>query len=333
MQQIDRGAAYPAATNLLERNRQFIQKEVVAWIAAQVAGSIAPFTGGFLYNAAKAELDIGLFIDALAHDLSHGGNTKVRQFAIYDGEENAIFLVGEILEKNAAINYGLTVIDAVISNVAPATVYQGTVTQVTDLTKVEEAGALSILTNLTSALTDAITSSDDSSSVFNEVTVNYTLSVKTGTLYEVLPIVVPKNTAIVGDELRSTNIQPAGSLIAVGDVTYSLSALTRISTLISNVIQNIAITKTPSNTLNPITSRPAGSAGAGTAAATLLANAIAYINFYVNSSGTAPTMRGTNYWSTDENYYNAINVLEENKEFFAEEAVAYGLADRVITKR
>ena len=323
MQQIDRGAAYSAATNLLERNRQFIQKEVIAWIAAQVAGPIAPFTGGFVYNAAKVELDIGLIIDALAHDLSHGGNTKVRQFAIYNGEESAIFLIGEILQKNAAINYGLTVIDAVISNVAPATVYQGTVTRVTDLTKVEEVGALPILTNLVSALTDAVTSADDSSSVFNEVTVNYTLSVKTGILYEVLPIVVPKNTAIVGDELRSTNIQPAGSLIAVGDVTYSLSALTRISTLISNVIQNIAITKTPSNPLNPITSRPAGSAGAGTAAATLLANAIAYINFYVNLSGTAPTMRGTNYWSTDETYYNAINVLEENKEFFAEEAVAY----------
>jgi hypothetical protein len=324
MQQIDRGAAYPAATNLLERNRQFVQKEVTAWIAVQIAGSIAPFVGGFLYNTAKCERDIGLIIDALAYDLSHGGNSKIRQAALSYGSEAAQFyILGQSEETVAAINYGLTVIDAVISNVAPATVYQGTVTQVTDLTKVEEVGALSILTNLVSALTNAITSADDSSAIFNEVTVNYTLSVKTGTLYEVLPIVVPKNTAIVGDELRSTNIQPAGSLIAAGDVTYSLSALTRISTLISNVIQNIAITKTPSNTLNPITSRPAGSTGAGSAAATLLANAIAYIDFYVNASGTAPIMLGTNYWSTDENYYNAINVLEENKEFFAEEAVAY----------
>jgi hypothetical protein len=324
LQRIERGPLNPDAKWLLEINRQFIQKEVTAWIAAQIAGPIAPFVGGFTYDSVKCERDIGLIIDALAYDLAHGGNTAIRKVAIsYGSEAAAFYLLGQKEETIAAINYAKTVVDAVLSNVAPGTVYQGTVTQVIDTDYTEESNAQTIINNLVTSLTGAINSVDDSSTVFVERKTNYTLSVKTGTFYEVLPIVVPKDTAVVGDELRSTRIEPAGSLIDSGDVTYSMDALNRLSSVISDIIQNISIIKSTGNPLNQNVSRPAGSAGAGTSATTLFTAAKNYIDFYINAAGTAPAMTGTNYWSLDETVYNAVNVLEINKEFLAEEAVAY----------
>jgi hypothetical protein len=322
LQRIERGPLNPDARWLLEINRQFIQKEVLAYVNSQISGAVAPFNG-FTYNASKAELDIGLLVDAIANDLGHGGNTKIRQYAIYNGEESAIFLVGEVLQKNATVNYTNTVINAVISNVAPSTVYQGAVTQVIDTSYEEEANAQTIINSLVSTLTSAITSADDSTSVFAEVKTNYTLNVKTGTFNEVLPFVVPKDTAVVGDELRSTRIEPASSIISAGDVTYSLAALQRLSSIISNIVQNIAVVKSTGNPLDQTTSRPAGSATEGTAVSNLFTAAKNYIDFYINTVGTAPALTGTNYWSTNENVYNAVNVLEINKEFLAEEAVAY----------
>jgi hypothetical protein len=321
-QQIEKGLLYPNATNLISRNRQFIQKEVIAWINAQVAGPIAPFTGGFTYNAAKAERDIGVLIDAIVYDLSHGGNKKVRDFAIYNGEEIAVFGAGEKLQTIAAVNFALSLMQDIIAEDS-ITPFQGVVTRVTDATKDPETETNTLVTSLINTLTAAINAVEDSTTVFELQQVNYTISVKTGTFYEVLPISVPSLTAIVGDELRSTRIEPAGSLVSPGDVTYSLAALTRIAAIVSNIVQNIAITKSAGNPLDPVTTRPAGSAGAGSVVANRFTTAKNYIDYYVNSVGTAPTMTGTNYISTDQNYYNAVNVLEENKEFLAEEAVAY----------
>ena len=322
-QQIEKGMLYPDATNLIARNRQFIQKEVLAWIAVQIAGPFAPFTGGFTYNTTKCERDIGLIIDAIIYDLSHGGNAKIRQAAIsYGAEAAAFYLAGQKEETIAAVNFALTLMQDIILE-DTITPYQGVVTQVVDTTRDPESEANTIVTGLIGSLTTAINAADDSTSVFDLQTVNYTISVKTGTFNEVLPISVPALTAIVGDELRSTRIEPAGSLIVVGDVVYSMAALTRIAAIVSNIIQNVGIVKSTGNPLNQVTSRPAGSVGAGTAAATLFTTAKNYIDFYVNSTGTAPVMRGTNYWTTDENYYRAVNILEENKEFLAEEAVAF----------
>jgi hypothetical protein len=321
-QQIEKGILYPDASSLIARNRQFIQKETTSWIAAQIAGSISPFVLGFTYNSAKCERDIGLIIDAIVYDLSHGGNTKIRQAAIsYGAEAAAFYLAGQKEETIAAVNFALSLMQDII-NEDTITPYQGVVTQVIDSSKEPEVEADTIVTNLITALTGAINAADDSSSVFAEQRVNYTIFVKTGTFNEVLPIVVPENTAVVGDELRSTRIEPAVSLIAIADVAKSIDALTYLASIIDNVVQNNT-SFTAYGAVSQVTSRPAGSLAAATAAAALITAAKNYVDYYVNSVGAPPTMTGTNYWSTDENYYNAVNVLEENKEFLASTVVGY----------
>jgi len=76
-----------------------------------------------------------------------------------------------------------------------------------------------------------------------------TISVKTGTFNEILPIVVPEYTAVVGDELRSTIIQPAAAIdILANDKEKTTSALNRINAVVPALIQNSAITPTTGNT-------------------------------------------------------------------------------------
>ena len=320
---IEKGAKYPNVTNLLTRNRAFIQKEVTGWISAQIAGSIAPFVLGFTYDSVKCERDIGYIVDALAYDLSHGGNSRSRAAALaYVTSPGNFYILGQEQETAAAIDYALVVIDAVISNSSPLTVYQGVVTQVVDATKTEEDGAQPIIDDLVEIITDAVLAGV-STSIPAELKSNYTIFVKTGTFNEVLPIAVPELTAVVGDELRSTRIEPAPSVIHSTDVPVSLASLTRIRDIVSNVIQNTPVVKSAGNPLTQVTSRPAGSGAAGTAAVNDLQNIIDYINFYVNAVGSAPAITGTNTPTATQAFYDAANVLEENKEFLAEEAVAF----------
>jgi hypothetical protein len=151
-----------------------------------------------------------------------------------------------------------------------------------------------------------------------------TIFIKSGTFEEVLPIVVPADVALVGDELRSTVIQAAGSLLSSADAPYTLAALTRIQTLISDVIQNISVTKTPTNTkTQDIAVSPAGSSTAGAAGAALLGTAKSYIDFHINAVGVAPAMSGTNTASLITGFVQAALVLQANKEFLAEEATAF----------
>ena len=106
---------------------------------------------------------------------------------------------------------------------------------------------------------------------------------KNRNIHRVCPIVIPADTALVGDELRSTDIgvYPTG-ITLTSDATLSMAALTRISAVMSDLIQNNSITKTPAGahvkmdsfsaadasrtpgTYNAVTGSSAGSGTVGT---------------------------------------------------------------------
>ena len=66
---------YRNAHALLNANKEFIQKESTAWIAAQVAANAAGFIG-YTYNQEKCQRDVGYIIDAYLTDLRYGGNKQ-----------------------------------------------------------------------------------------------------------------------------------------------------------------------------------------------------------------------------------------------------------------
>ena len=318
---IEEGYMRANARQLIELNTAFIADETVEWIDAQVvANAGTPFTSAFTYDKAAWRVYVGRLISALLYDLGHSGNERSRDLtlAIFDAAD----ITGKTAEFVAAIEYTESVIDAVISNVAPAATY-GALNQTIDASYSEESDAQGIIGNLIDILTDAVTAGVDTD-VPTEIKPQNTIFVKTGQCTEILPISVPKNTAIVGDELRSTKISPAGSVVAAGDVTYSLDAISRIEAIMYDVVTDPSnITKTTGNSLDPDTTHPVGAAAAGTAAAGIVQDIYDYIDFAINANGTSPTLAGSNTPLTSTDYTYAVESIEANREFIKAEVLAY----------
>lgn len=70
----------PNAVSRLVNNKTFLQDEIAAWIQTQVSGNISPFIG-YTYNVALCKRDVGFVIDAYIYDIKYGGNEKIREVA------------------------------------------------------------------------------------------------------------------------------------------------------------------------------------------------------------------------------------------------------------
>jgi len=182
----------------------------------------------------------------------------------------------------------------------------------------------------------------------------YTIKVLAGEYYEILPIVVPAGVAVRGDELRSVTVKPMPAIEALAlDSLYTISVLNRISAMIQSILLGTALSpaKSPNNPLNPtvyttvaydppqyvtvidpISGLPIqtevfrdiiSDGQAIDDVEALIKDITDYINYYINSTGTAPSMSGGNTVTTDQGYLDAITYLQGNREFLAEEAVAY----------
>ena len=176
------------------------------------------------------------------------------------------------------------------------------------------------------------------------------IKVATGVYDEVLPIIVPAGTTVGGDELRSTTIRPLPANPALaGDSPYHFDALDRISDIIQDILTLTPITKSTGNTETQVTSlttlenvsySPPQYSDAGntieiyqpisvytapraTAIQTMINDITAYINFYVNGTGSEPALVSTNSYTYSPAIENSLKILTANKNFIAAEIVAY----------
>lgn len=288
-EQIEKGYENSNAKFLLEMNRTYIQAEVIAWTNAQVAGNIAPFTTGFAYNQLLCQRDVGLLIDAIVYDISHGGNSKSREVAIalYQADGTTYVKAGEEDETIASINYTLGLIDKIISNELPLATYQVIEKQYRNFGYQEEAGVQTTINELVGIVTDAI-AAGDIYSIPSAVEPSWTINIKTGQYYETLPIIVPVRTALVGDELRSTRVSPSGKIIATNDKAKSLSVIAHVKSITDEIIQNTPVTPTSGNTeIQDTTSQRAGSVGSTTALNSVIANAAEIKDIVTNNTPNA----------------------------------------------
>jgi hypothetical protein len=82
-----------------------------------------------------------------------------------------------------------------------------------------------------------------------------TINVAAGKYDEILPIIVPARTVVLGSELRSTTINAQGPIDALAlDSTYTIAVLDRISSLIQSIIDGRALDlpKTAGNPLDAV---------------------------------------------------------------------------------
>jgi hypothetical protein len=181
--------------------------------------------------------------------------------------------------------------------------------------------------------------------------IRHTIQVATGEYREILPIIVPHMTAINGNELRSVTIKPNLSLLANSDNEYVKGMLTHFSSVVENVLGLTVIDAQDENTVDqvidpeeigiidipavpaavdPITLLPVLDndipASVINAAKARLTDAINYIDFYINSGDTNPTLSGTNGSVTTDLNKNTLAILDANLDFLKEELYNYMVA-------
>ena len=331
-EQIEKGPRNPMAKQLMELNRPFIQREVVEWIQNQVTNNLAPFTTSFTFKDDRCERDVGYIVDALMHDISHGGNEKIRKVALsYVEDAPQFYTLGQEAETVAAINYAKTVINAVLAQTAPAVNYQVTngdnstaiVVQYTNLALTAESGLTTVVSDLLEIVTDAITAGV-TTNIPAEYVPSKIVQVKTGRYREELPIIVPRETCILGDELRSTNAGPSEGTTNIADAYYSLTTLSRMESIVGDIVVGTTVTPTSGNTATQVKLFPY----ADTEQQTTLKQLVRMIRHKIDWK--LGTMNLVSYPDpTDYNasylvgYGDARTQILLNKEYFKVEVTAY----------
>ena len=113
-----------ARDNILT-NKAFLQEEVIGYIATNYSS--------IKYSKTKCRQDVGYIIDALAYDLTYGGNWQTQNagLAYYDGVSGTLQIASsEKAATIAAYGYLKTILQTTGQNIAVNPVEQTTVAQV-----------------------------------------------------------------------------------------------------------------------------------------------------------------------------------------------------------
>lgn len=344
-EQVDNGPRNPKAQHLLELNRVFIQREISAWIRSQIsAATIGQLWYNFDYDEYKCERDVGFIVDRLIWDIGHGGNLKMRaaafsllgafgeagEFSAPEESRPYVTLAAEADEGVAAYEQLKLLVANVLANEAPSTVYQNVgqdstaiVAQYINTDYVAEAGITSTTDELIDIVITALTDQATTNLPTRRVP-NNTIFVKTGQYRETLPIIVPAETALVGDEKRSVNAGPAGSLISRDDAKYSIGALGRLETVVGQIILGSNVTESTGNTETQISAFPVATSIEETTIKQLVRTIQHQVDFKVGTTNLVSSADPTGYNTTFlSGFGDARKLLTENKEFIKEEITAY----------
>ena len=297
----------------------------------QLTTGSGTMTGSLVYDYAFCERDTGLIVDALIHDITHGGTGKItaaaKAYYTYAGNAYINTNFGaQTTQTVAAYTYLSTLVEKVLTNTAWRN-YQAMngitsgVIQIVDTSITAEAGTAITSAELLSIITDGILAGSVTA-IPTPIYSNTTISVKTGTFTEILPIVICPYTAIVGDELRSTVIQPAtANPLLATDKAKTTSALNRIATVAGSIVQNVIVTPTAGNTETQYF--VGGYAGSGTTSTAVGTKTTVISTILSGGLGSVPSTVLADPVGYDAGYLNARRLIVSNKAFLQAEIAAY----------
>ena len=324
-------------------------------------------TAALTYTQSKAERDAGTVIDGIIFDLTHGGNLySTTATKAYFNTLTSFTSTGTTQQAPAfagSLSYLKdTLFPAVLANTAPADNYQtlngvstSAIQNITTVaTSAIESGALTTAQNLLGIITSSLTTGTYGN-IPQLQRPNTTIYLKTGTYNEYGPIVVPLDTAIVGDELRSTIVQVAGAQInLVNDKLKTVTALQRVQSVLADLVANNSVTPTTSGTTYPntqtqVTALPDGDTG-NTSAVNLVVSNIKTIQDMFAGGGvitgptnpnfpkglllqpaiSMPTVTGYNS-SYLANYGDGVTLIQANYQFIKDEIVSFLNTDPNLT--
>ena len=213
---------YKYASQNLEDNRAFIAAEVVEYIKDKYPSLI--------FDEIKCSRDTGIIVDALVFDTRYGGNTRtIRAARAYFNGAVSVLPAGQVTETIDGINYINLLAQQIIANTTiPAATtstgfgFRAVPSTQNTLGTAGEAAAGTLITRLVASITNiiqyglsgngtALEFLDDEPLEFGQPVpeLQITVRVESGIYYEQLPIRVPTNVSIKGDEFRRVIIRPA----------------------------------------------------------------------------------------------------------------------------
>jgi hypothetical protein len=234
--QILAGTENPAAKSLFSANRNFLLAEIVQWQTYQQVNNISPFASNVSIDNLRTRRDSSYLIDAIIYDLIRGSNSQVIAFTLsfFDKEFNYKFATPEVENQIAYFIASLNRLFDLIIDVAQSNtinLYQiinGVASPITQTFGTPlDAQVITDIQSFKSIIITALTDGNTVSIPRENQGVTSTVMVKTGTYYEELPIVVPANTALNGDELRGVVVRP--KLVIDRLVTRSTTGVNRFT--------------------------------------------------------------------------------------------------------
>lgn len=151
-----------------------------------------------------------------------------------------------------------------------------------------------------------------------------TVYVSTGKFDEVGPMIVPQRTALLGSELRSTEIHCSGpDSTLTNDYDYQVDLLNRFALVIEDILTENTVEASPGNTVAQVKLNDPSTTAVATEVVDLITDLLQYYGFYINSEGLDVTVVGTNTALSDTAHDRAVALLDANKEFLVAEGTAY----------
>lgn len=241
---VSRGYFNLNAADILKTNKAFMVEEMYQWMLFQKDAGNTPFNSTSEFDAAKTRRDANLVLDAIVYDITRGGNSQtvaatIAYFA--DGSSNTFYNAGVTAGMPffiAALTQLLNLVDDVLGGVIVSPSYQAVneidpgdiIAQQIPVDIIAEIGAINEISSLMNIVITALTDSSTADVPQPNQGLTATIMVKTGTYNETLPISVPANVALNGDELRGVVVQPK---VVINTVCKSSSGTTNTVRLLS----------------------------------------------------------------------------------------------------
>jgi hypothetical protein len=213
---------YKNASQKLEDNRAFIATEVVEYIKDKYPSLV--------FDETKCSRDAGLIVDALAFDTRYGGNTKtIKAARAYFNGAVSVLPSGQVSQTIDGINYINLLAQQIITNTTiPAATtstgfgFRNAPSTQNSSGEAGEPAAGTLITRLINSVKNivqyglsgnstALEFLEDEPLEFGQPVpeLQITIRVESGIYYEQMPIRVPTNVSIKGDEFRRSIIRPA----------------------------------------------------------------------------------------------------------------------------
>jgi hypothetical protein len=163
----------------------------------------------------------------------------------------------------------------------------------------------------------ALSQVDDGYSGFTSILIS------TGLYDEVLPLIVPARTAVVGEELRSASIRAkSADTVLAAAATNIYQTFVYFGTVLPDIIFGSLITKSIGNTENQYINI-AATIVEEQLVNNLWGDILDIINYKVNDAGSSPIVTGSNTLSNNTGRLATVSILENNRSFIKAEIRSY----------